>query len=41
MDENQKITGLKNIQGRIWKKGYHNGEIKGGTTIYFTIYPKK
>ncbi len=29
IDEDQKITPLKDLQGMIWKEGYENGELKG------------
>ena len=29
MDSNRKVTSLKTLQGRMWKKAYENGSIKG------------
>jgi enolase-phosphatase E1 len=29
MDLDKKTTALKKLQGYIWKKGYHDGELKG------------
>jgi 2,3-diketo-5-methylthio-1-phosphopentane phosphatase len=29
MDADRKVTGLKSLQGRIWRAGYESGELKG------------
>ncbi|HAA56631.1 MAG TPA: acireductone synthase [Myxococcales bacterium] len=29
MDNDRKTTGLKSLQGKIWKRGFESGEIKG------------
>eukprot|EP00640_Fibrocapsa_japonica_P000906 CAMPEP_0113937018 /NCGR_PEP_ID=MMETSP1339-20121228/3728_1 /TAXON_ID=94617 /ORGANISM="Fibrocapsa japonica" /LENGTH=668 /DNA_ID=CAMNT_0000939625 /DNA_START=91 /DNA_END=2097 /DNA_ORIENTATION=+ /assembly_acc=CAM_ASM_000762 len=33
MDSDRKVTPLKQLQGHIWKAGYHSGQLKG------TVYP--
>lgn len=29
MDADRKVTGLKSLQGKIWRSGYESGELKG------------
>ena len=29
MDQDRKMTALKQLQGHIWRRGYSSGEIKG------------
>ena len=36
MDQDRKSTALKSLQGRIWKKGFESGELKG---ILYTDVP--
>lgn len=37
IDQDRKSTGLKSLQGRIWKEGYESGEIKG--EVYPDVWP--
>jgi enolase-phosphatase E1 len=35
MDRDRKSTALKSLQGRIWKKGFESGQLKG--TLYADV----
>lgn len=37
MDQDRKSTGLKSLQGRIWKAGYEDGSLQG--TVYPDVWP--
>jgi len=37
MDQDRKSTALKSLQGKIWKSGFENGELKG--TVFPTSPP--
>jgi enolase-phosphatase E1 len=37
MDRDRKSTGLKSLQGRIWKRGFENGELRG--LVYDDVRP--
>jgi enolase-phosphatase E1 len=37
MDRDEKSTGLKSLQGKIWEEGYRSGELKG--EVYSDVLP--
>lgn len=39
MDRDRKSTGLKSLQGKIWKGGYETGELRGRGEVYPDVRP--
>lgn len=39
MDRDRKSTGLKSLQGKIWKAGYEAGELRGRGEVYPDVRP--